>query len=209
MKRLLIAIAALLASSILSAEQGNYILGPIDDAPSETVAPEIVPLREFSWDDLRLGLTMDEVERTLEMRGGFASNERRWGFKGLNHNCPDLRLCRISFECEQLVNAKSCTLDLGSNPGETWAAGKRKPAYLTIIVFEEKVIVIQFVDHPYRAEVFAEYAHGVSDSRPPASVDEGEMIWQEDGVMLSVRWRERPKIILLDTVKFAESQQAP
>ena len=193
MKRLLIAIAALLASSILSAEQGNYILGPIDDAPSETVAPEIVPLREFSWDDLRLGLTMDEVERILKKRG-WATNKKRWGFS------------RIAWECEQLVNAKSCTLKLGSNPGETWAAGKRKPAYLTIIVFEEKVIVIQFVDHPYRAEVFAEYAHGVSDSRPPASVDEGEMIWQEDGVMLSVRWRERPKIILLDTVKFAESQ---
>lgn len=39
--RSLIAIAALLASSILSAEQGNYILGPIEDAPIEIAVPEV------------------------------------------------------------------------------------------------------------------------------------------------------------------------
>ena len=39
--KLLIAIAALVASSILSAEQGNYILGPIDDAPIEIAVPEV------------------------------------------------------------------------------------------------------------------------------------------------------------------------
>ena len=41
MMRSLIAIAALLASSIISAEQGNYILGPIDDAPIEIAVPEV------------------------------------------------------------------------------------------------------------------------------------------------------------------------
>ena len=39
--KLLIAIAVLLASSIISAEQGNYILGPIDDAPIEIAVPEV------------------------------------------------------------------------------------------------------------------------------------------------------------------------
>ena len=39
--KLLIAIATLLASSIISAEQGNYILGPIDDAPIEIAVPEV------------------------------------------------------------------------------------------------------------------------------------------------------------------------
>ena len=193
--RSLIAIAALLASSILSAEQGNYILGPIDDAPIEIAVPEIAPLREFNWIDLRLGLTMDEVERILKKRG-WATNKSGWGFS------------RIAWECKQLVNAKSCTLNLWSDPGRTWAK-KAKPAYLTILVYEEKVIGIKFVEHSYRAELWAEYANGVSDSRPPTSVDEGEVVWQEDGVILSVRWSETPRMLLLDTVKFDESKQAP
>ena len=72
MMRSLIAIATLLASSIISAEQGNYILGPIDDAPIEIAVPKV------SEDGRPAGVPENAIRRLVRL-DDVGGDSLEWG----------------------------------------------------------------------------------------------------------------------------------
>jgi len=181
------------------AEQSNYLLGPLAELPVEPAAKKIEPLGELVLQGVRLGMTMDEAGRL------FADN----------------------WDCEPLGNAEACTSafveyqDQRSAPRiRSWASGNPKwniesptlesgrvdTHYLSLIFFKERVIGIQIMPAGFQSEAVAEWAKEVDASRTPLSVDEEEMVWFENGIQLSVRWGERPKIALLDSVSWKQAQ---
>jgi len=211
MFRSIIAIAALVACSGALAQEVKYLSGPfafglLAELPSRPVVKNIEPLGLLRLWAVQLGMTMDEANRSLAdvYMGGSQKRPPNW-------------------DCVPLGDAEACTLRFSSSQGQTWALRSRTSApgnpkwdiespigasrrvkhdYLSLIFFEEKVIGIQMTPASFRSEAIAEMANEIAASRTPYSVAEEEMVWQENGILLSASWSKRPKVVLLDGVKW-------
>ena len=183
----LIAIAVLLASSALSAEQGNYLLGPIEQAPASAIDAHLLTM---DINGIGLGMSEEEVERVL----------RRYRNKnGQVH----YRFQKPLKECENRSGLRWCVYS------DFAVAGFILP--LLVVFSNETVAAVSFeapeggeYGHRLR-DMLASYAEEVAQTVPPTDTSPSGMVWQGGSVSVSIDW-EAGKMMYLQPTMAPESQ---
>ena len=185
--RLLTAVAALVASSALSAEQGNYLLGPIEQAPASAIDAHLLTMNIHG---IALGLSEEEVERVIR---------KQRNKNGQVH----YRVQKPLKECENRSGFIWCVYS------DFLVAGFVLPI---IVVFSNEVVSAVSFEAPEGSEfgnhfkdTLASYAQEMAETVSPADTTPSGMVWQGDSVSVSIDW-EAGKMMYLKTAMARESQ---
>ena len=175
----LIAVLAFWTAQVF-AEEGNYLLGPLEQAEAATID---VRLAGLTVAGIKLGMSEKEVEKVIR-------KQRR------NDSWRPIASSDIKMDCEERSGARWCALP-------KWATAGFKLPVITRFVADSLVGVFYGAPQggPVRYDTkrqLAEYAQDIADQIPPTQSDTDSMTWQGENIVVSIDWGAG-KMMYIDT----------
>ena len=189
MKWIAMIAVSLVWTALAFAEDGNYLLGPLEQAEAANIDARLADLTVAG---ITLGMSEEEVEKAIR-------KQRR------NHSwARPIASSEIKMDCEERSGARWCAFP-------EWAtAGFRLPI---VTRFVADMLVGVFYGAPQGGPVrydtkrqLAEYAQDIADQIPPTQSDADSMTWQGDNIVVSIDW-EDGRMMYIDTSASAQTSE--